>query len=62
MCFNKGYSYFKNKKEIKIVIDKIDDVCACTLEHKVRIKSDDPYAKLSNKKVTDPVCKQKKWY
>ncbi|KAK3393263.1 hypothetical protein B0H63DRAFT_14834 [Podospora didyma] len=50
---------FKKPGDVKEVIEKIDDVCACTLKHKVRVTLPNDYAALNLLKPNNPVCKQK---
>ncbi|KAK3941805.1 hypothetical protein QBC46DRAFT_406870 [Diplogelasinospora grovesii] len=44
--------------DVEDVVTKIDNVCACTLDHKVAVTLPDDYATLSRLSVRDPVCKQ----
>ncbi|KAM0326649.1 hypothetical protein ACHAQA_006518 [Verticillium albo-atrum] len=51
-----------NYDSVRDVIKKIDDVCACTVGHKVQVDRSSEYFKLRNKKAGEPICRKKPYY
>ncbi|KAM7222491.1 hypothetical protein V8F06_001985 [Rhypophila decipiens] len=49
---------FSSDAQVNDAITYIDDTCACTLQHKVRVTLPDDYAALNPLSVSDPTCAQ----